>query len=122
MERRDKGNPRRWGSSQASALTWTTRLGGKAGLMPAARLFLQARQSGQGKSLAPLADDLARRIEFGGDEVIGQAFIGKKDDLASETDSPQHEPSTPPFGRRSQSVLRNMKNIISDFDSGSHGG
>ena len=84
MESRDKGNPRRWGSSQASALTWTTRLGGKAGLTPAARLSLQARQSGQGKSLAPLADDLARCIEFGGDEVIGQAFIGKQDDLGAD--------------------------------------
>ena len=84
MERRDKGNPRRWGSSQASALTWTTRLGGKAGFTPAPRLSLQARQSGQGKSLAPLADDLARRIEFGGDQVVGQTFIGKKDDLGAD--------------------------------------
>ena len=84
MERRDKGNPRRWGSSQASALTWTTRLGGKAGLTPAARLSLQARQSGQRKPLAPLADDLARRIEFGRDEVVGQTFIGKKDDLGAD--------------------------------------
>jgi hypothetical protein len=84
MERRDKGNPRRWGSSQASALTWTTRLGGKAGFTPAARLSLQARQSGQGKSLAPLADDLARRIEFGRDEVVRQTFIGKKDDLGAD--------------------------------------
>ena len=84
MERRDKGNPRRWGSSQASALTWTTRLGGKAGLAPAPRLSHQTRQSGQGKSLAPFADDLAGRIEFGGDQVVGQTFIGKQDDFGAD--------------------------------------
>src|SRR5260370_34437601 len=84
MERCDKGNPRRWGSSQASALTWTTRLGGKAGFTPAARLSLQARQAGQGKPLAPLADELARRIEFGRDECDGQTFIGENDDLVAD--------------------------------------
>jgi hypothetical protein len=56
---------------------------GKAGFTPAARLRLQVRQSGKGKSLAPLADDLARRIEPGRDEVVGQAFIGKKNDLGA---------------------------------------
>jgi len=45
--------------------------GGKSGFTPASRLRLQARQSGKGKSLAPLADDLARRIEPSRDEVVG---------------------------------------------------
>jgi hypothetical protein len=47
-------------------------------------LSLQARQSGQGRSLAPLANDLARRIEFGRDLVVGQTFIGKQDDLGTD--------------------------------------
>src|ERR1700726_2521468 len=58
IERRDNGSPGGSGSSQASALTCTTRLGGKAGLTPASRLSLQAGHSRQSKSLAPLANDL----------------------------------------------------------------
>src|ERR1700674_1223168 len=83
MERRDRGSPRRCGSSQASALTWTTRLGGKAGFTPAARLRLQARHACERKSLAPLAHDLARCIQAGGDDVIGQSLIREKDDLSA---------------------------------------
>jgi len=62
----------------AERLTLDYEAGGKSGFTPAARLSLQARHSGQRKSFAPLADDLARRIEFGRDEVIGQTFSGKK--------------------------------------------
>ena len=83
MERRDKGSPRRWGSSQASALTWTMRTGWESGLYARPEAEPQARQSGQGKPLAPLADDLARRIEPSRDEVVGQAFISKEDDLGA---------------------------------------
>jgi hypothetical protein len=36
--------------------------GGKEGGTPAPRLRLQARKSRQGESLAPLADNLARRV------------------------------------------------------------
>ena len=58
--------------------------GGKAGFTPAARLSFQAREPRKRKSLAPLADDLARRIEFGRDEVIRQTLIGKQDDLGAD--------------------------------------
>ena len=57
--------PARVGSSQARALTATTTLGGKAGWTPASRLLLQARVSARAESLAPLADDLARRDRGG---------------------------------------------------------
>ena len=74
MENLDKGNPRRWGNSQARALTWTTRLGGKAGLAPASGLVFEAGQTGQSESSAPFADDLTWRVEASGDEVIGETF------------------------------------------------
>jgi hypothetical protein len=61
-ESRENGSCKRCGSSQASALTWTTTLGGKEGGTPAPRLRLQARKSRKGESLAPLADNLARRV------------------------------------------------------------
>jgi hypothetical protein len=61
-ESRESGSCKRCGSSQASALTWTTTLGGKEGGTPAPRLRLQARKSRKGESLAPLADNLARRV------------------------------------------------------------
>ena len=59
-------------------------MGGKAGFTPAPRLRLQAGESRKSKSLAPLADDLARRIELGGDDVVGKTFIGKKNDLGAD--------------------------------------
>src|SRR6266478_2000017 len=54
-----------------------------AGLTPASRLSLQAGHSGESKSLTPLADDLTRRVQLGCDDVVGQAFIGEKDDLGA---------------------------------------
>src|SRR5215831_4986530 len=83
IEKRDKGSPSRCGSSQARALTWTTRLGGKAGFTPAAGPRLQAGHACQRKSFPPLADDLAWGIQAGSDDVIGQSFIGEKDDLGA---------------------------------------
>jgi hypothetical protein len=73
-ENLDSGNPGRCGNSQARALTWTTRLGGKAGCPPTSGLTLEAREAGQSESLPPLADDLTRRIEAGGDQIIGKAI------------------------------------------------
>ena len=55
--------------------------GGKAGFTPAAGLRLKARHAGERESLPPLADDLSRRIQAGRDDIIGQPFIGEKDDL-----------------------------------------
>jgi len=58
--------------------------GGKAGFTPAPRLSFQPGESRKGKPLPPLADDLARRVEPGRDEVIGQAFIGRKNDPGTD--------------------------------------
>ena len=47
-------------------------------------MSFQTGKSRKSKPLAPLADDLARRIEFGRDEVIRQTLIGKKDDFGAD--------------------------------------
>jgi len=60
------------GSSQASALTATTTLGGKASRPPAARSLLQANEALLEEALAPLADDLPRRIEPKGNLVVAE--------------------------------------------------
>src|SRR6202047_3367282 len=83
-ESRESGSCKRCGSSQASALTWTTTLGGKEGGTPAPRLRLQARKSRKGESLAPLADTLARRVQASGDDVVGEALRRKQYDLRSD--------------------------------------
>jgi hypothetical protein len=47
-------------------------------------LPLEARQAGQSESLAPLADDLTRRIEAGSDEVIGKAISRHENDSGAD--------------------------------------
>lgn len=83
MDSRDNGSPSLTGSSQAKALTWTTRLGGKAGFTPASRLRLKAWHAGKSESLAPLTDDLTRRIQTSRDDFVGQSLICQKDDLGA---------------------------------------
>ena len=79
-----QGKPKAVGEFTSKCLHLDDETEGKAGFTPASGLRLQAGQSGKSKSLAPLADDLARRIESGGDEVVGQALIGKEDDLGAD--------------------------------------
>jgi hypothetical protein len=43
-------------------------------LAAASELTLEAGQAGQSESFPPLADDLTRRIEAGGDPIIGKAI------------------------------------------------
>ena len=57
--------------------------GGKAGLAPAAGLALEAGQTGQAESLAPLADDLAWSIESGGDDIVGETLGSEEDNLGT---------------------------------------
>ena len=83
-ENLDKGNPRRWGNSQARALTWTTRLGGKAGLAPASGLGLEAGQTGQRESFAPFAHDLTWGVKASGDEVIGETLGRHENDPGAD--------------------------------------
>jgi hypothetical protein len=59
-------------------------LGGKAGWTPAARLLVEAREPVAVKALAPLADDLARRVQAGPDLVIAEAAGGQQDDLGAD--------------------------------------
>ncbi len=59
-------------------------LGGKARGASAPGFVLQTEKSGQGKALAPLADDLARGIEARGDEIVGETLGGQEDDLGPD--------------------------------------
>jgi len=69
-EKREKGNPRRDGNSQATAFTWTTALGGKARWPPASRLLIESRQAELEEPLSPFADDLPRQVKARGNSVI----------------------------------------------------
>ena len=83
IEKRDKGLPWSLGNSQASALTWTTTLGGKTRRGAATSLLFESKQARLMESLAPLADDLTRSIESGSDEVIWKAIGSIEDDLGA---------------------------------------
>jgi hypothetical protein len=84
MVKRARGTSERLGSSHASRLTSTTTLGGKAGCSPASRLFLKAGHAVFKEAVAPFADDLARRIEAGGDEIVAEALGCQEDDLCAD--------------------------------------
>ncbi len=58
--------------------------GGKAGGTPAPRLRLQVRKSREGESLAPLADNLARRIQASSDNVVAETLRREQYDLRSD--------------------------------------
>src|SRR5512136_2290357 len=81
---RERGNWASAGNSQASALTCTTTSGGKNGRAPGAGFSLQAGHSFLEEAFAPLANDLARDRETGGNLVIALALSGQKDHLRSE--------------------------------------
>ena len=71
----------RLGRSQFRRLTSTTTLRGKAGCAPASGVFLEAGQAFFKEAVAPLANNLARRIEARGDVVVAQALGGQQHDL-----------------------------------------
>jgi hypothetical protein len=83
MVKRANGTSELLGSSHASRLMSTTTLGGKAGWTPASRLLIQTGQSVSEEAVAPLADDLARRIEPGRDDIIPEAFGCQQHDLGA---------------------------------------
>jgi hypothetical protein len=78
---RASGTPTFIGRSQAIRFTSTT--GGKAGWTPAARFLVEAREAVEVEALAPLADDLARRVQAGPDLVVAEAGRGGQDDLGA---------------------------------------
>jgi hypothetical protein len=47
-------------------------------------LPLEARETGQSKPLTPLADNLARRIEAGSDEIVGKPIGCHEDDPGAD--------------------------------------
>lgn len=47
-------------------------LGGKAGWTPAARLLVEAREAVLEEAMAPLADDLAWRVQPGANLVVAE--------------------------------------------------
>ena len=57
--------------------------GGKQGGTAAPRLLLQAGQTRQGESFAPLANDLPGCVSVHGNYVVRQALRCQKDDLSS---------------------------------------
>jgi hypothetical protein len=59
-------------------------LGGKAGDPPTSRLFVKAGYPFFKEAVAPFADDLARRIESGSDDIIAEPFGGEQDDLRAD--------------------------------------
>ena len=58
--------------------------GGKSGLYARREVEPPGREVGTGQTLALFTDDLARRIQFGRNEIVRQAFIRKKDDFGAD--------------------------------------
>jgi hypothetical protein len=81
---RDRGRPCSCGNSQASALTASTTLGGKAGRAPATRPLFEAGKTLFEKPFPPFADDLTRRVEASGDLVVAEAGFGVENDLGPD--------------------------------------
>jgi hypothetical protein len=84
MLKRESGRFSSLGSSQARAFTATTIPGGKDTRPPLPGKFLQAGDSLLEEALAPLTDDLARRIEALGDLVVAQSLRGIQHDLGPD--------------------------------------
>ncbi len=71
MENRDSGTPRAAGSSQASALTSITTLGGKGPWPSPPGQLGKAGQAFLEEPLAPFGHDLPGKVEPGADLFIG---------------------------------------------------
>ena len=79
--RRESGRPVSWGISHARALTATTTSGGgKSSRAARPGLVGEARQATFEEPLAPLADDLPRRVQALADRLVGQSLGGVEDD------------------------------------------
>jgi hypothetical protein len=62
----------------------TTTLGGKAGRAASARTLFEAGEALLKEALAPLADDLSRRVHSGRDLVVAEPFRGVEHDPRSD--------------------------------------
>jgi len=72
------------GHSHAIRFTSTMTLGEKAGWSPAARLLIEAREALVKEAVAPLADNLPRRIQALRDDIVGEALGGQQDQLRAD--------------------------------------
>src|SRR5512134_859327 len=86
-DQRATGTPASMGRSHAIRFTSTTTLGGKAGCPPASRLLVEAGETVAEKALAPFADDLARRIQASGNDVVREP-VGREQDELGANDVP----------------------------------
>lgn len=59
-------------------------LGGKAGWAPAARLLVEARKAVLEEAMAPLADDLSRRVQARADLVVTKTGGREEHDLGAD--------------------------------------
>ena len=82
--RRDNGRPVSWGISHARALTATTTSGGKSPRAARPGLVAEAGETPFEEPLAPLADDLAWRVQTLADHLVGQAVGGVEDDPCAQ--------------------------------------
>jgi hypothetical protein len=100
-DQRANGRPRRDGNSQASALISTLTAGGKKRRPADARLIFQPGQPVDVETLAPLADDLARRIQANANDIVRQPLAGQQHDLG-----PDHRSIGRPISARPPDQLR----------------
>src|SRR5680860_545370 len=82
--KRDRGSPRRDGSSQASALTSITTCGGKNRRSSPPGALLEPSQALLEETLAPFADDLAREVQASTDLFVGPSPRRVENDLGSD--------------------------------------
>ena len=80
---RDSGSSWVAGSSQAQALTCTTRSGGKSPGTTRTRLLFQTLEAISEEPFPPPTDNLTAAVEARGNVVVVQSFGGQKDHLGS---------------------------------------
>ena len=83
MVQRAIGTSIDWAAHRRAALRRRRRWG-EAGRLPASRLFLKAGHAFFEEALAPLADDLPRRIQPGGDDIVAETLGSEQDDLRAD--------------------------------------
>jgi len=83
-DQRASGTPASIGRSQAMRFTSTTTSGGKAGRSPASRFLVETGQAVLEEALAPLADDLPRGIQAGGDDIVRERVGGEQDQFRAD--------------------------------------
>src|SRR6266566_7625838 len=76
---RERGTPKRWGNSQAMALTRTTSSGGENPGSAGAWAVFQAGQTFFKESFSPAADDFASRAQAIGNLIVRETLLSEED-------------------------------------------